>query len=165
MQGIDQPTVSRVPFSLLVSSYQAALKDPDETVAIISRTEYSKAAQEDAETIKRELAFIDNWLKTEAPDDLKFELQQSLPDVELTDKQKVYLSELAKKIENAPKDADGAWFHQAIYDLKDKSGLQPKELFQTLYLVILDKNSGPRAGWFLSILHRDWLIKRLKLEA
>ena len=165
MQGIEYPTVSRVPFSLLVSSYQAALKNLDETVAIISRTEYSKEALEDAETIKRELSFIDNWLKTEAPEDLKFELQQTLPEVELTNQQKSYLTKLAQKIENAPHDADGAWFHQTIYDLKDESGLEPKLLFQTLYMVILNKKSGPRAGWFLSILHREWLIKRLKLEA
>jgi lysyl-tRNA synthetase class 1 len=72
---------------------------------------------------------------------------------------------LAKKVETAPADADGEWFHKAIYELKDSTNLAPKQLFSTLYKVLIDKDSGPRAGWFLSILPRDWLIKRLRLEA
>jgi lysyl-tRNA synthetase class 1 len=75
------------------------------------------------------------------------------------------MSQLADKIVEAPEDADGDWFHKAIYDFKDSSGLAPKELFSTLYSAIIGQTSGPRAGWFLSILPRDWLIKRLKLEA
>jgi lysyl-tRNA synthetase class I len=31
--------------------------------------------------------------------------------------------------------------------------------------VLIDKTSGPRAGWFLSILPRDWLVARLQLLA
>jgi lysyl-tRNA synthetase class I len=49
--------------------------------------------------------------------------------------------------------------------MKDTAGLSPKQLFGTLYKVLIDKESGPRAGWFLSILPREWLVKRLKLEA
>jgi lysyl-tRNA synthetase class I len=49
--------------------------------------------------------------------------------------------------------------------LKDSTGLEPKELFQTLYQALIAKDSGPRAGWFLSILPHDWLIKRLRLKA
>jgi lysyl-tRNA synthetase class I len=71
---------------------------------------------------------------------------------------------LADKIAAAPADADGAWFHNAIYELRDDT-TSPKELFTTLYTAIIGKTSGPRAGWFLSILPRDWLIKRLNLEA
>jgi lysyl-tRNA synthetase, class I len=42
--------------------------------------------------------------------------------------------------------------------------MAPKELFTVLYRAIIGKNSGPRAGWFLSMLPRDWLVARLKLE-
>jgi lysyl-tRNA synthetase class 1 len=63
----------------------------------------------------------------------------------------------------APADADGMWFHGAIYELKDELGLAPKEMFTTLYRAIIGKISGPRAGWFLSILPRDWLVERLNL--
>ncbi|MCA9329188.1 hypothetical protein KDA11_00950, partial [Candidatus Saccharibacteria bacterium] len=62
-------------------------------------------------------------------------------------------------------DADGNWFHQAIYQLRETGQLSPKDLFSTLYQALIGKDSGPRAGWFLSILPREWLIDRLKLKA
>lgn len=164
-RGAEHRTVARVPFSLLVASYQAALKNPDTTLEIISRTEYAKIAEEDADIIKNELKFIEAWLTKKAPEDVKFELTKSVDSSKFNESQKAYLSSLADQIEKAPDDADGAWFHQAIYEHKDATGLAPKELFTTLYQAIIGKDSGPRAGFFLSILPRDWLIKRLRLEA
>jgi lysyl-tRNA synthetase class 1 len=42
--------------------------------------------------------------------------------------------------------------------------MDPKEMFTTLYRALIGKDSGPRAGWFLSILPRDWLVVRLHLD-
>jgi lysyl-tRNA synthetase class I len=42
--------------------------------------------------------------------------------------------------------------------------MAPEELFITLYRVLIGQESGPRAGWFLSLIDRKWLIKRLMLE-
>ncbi|MES2971536.1 MAG: lysine--tRNA ligase [Patescibacteria group bacterium] len=163
-RGLDHKTVSRVPFSHLVTSYQAALKDADNTIQIAKRTEHAVIVGEDAEIIKNELKFIDEWLKNWAPEDVKFELLEKLDASMLSDVQKQYLSQLADKIAGAPEDADGEWFHKAIYEFKDYIELAPKELFTTLYQVIIGKDSGPRAGWFLSLLPRDWLIKRLRMK-
>ena len=164
-RGLDHKTVSRVPFSLLVASYQTALKDPDRTIEIVSRSEYGEIAQEDTEIIKAELKFIDAWLEKQAPEDMKFALTDTVNKSDFTDTEQEFLRSLAEKISAAPEDADGAWFHQAIYDLKDTVGLTPKAMFSTLYRALINKESGPRAGWFLSILPRDWLLKRLRLEA
>ena len=165
MRGLDKKTVSRVPFSLLVASYQAALKDPAKTLEIISRTEYAEVAKQDAEIIQSELKFIDAWLQKRAPEDVKFELAENVSPGDFSDKEKNYLRLLADIIVKAPDNADGAWFHQAIYELKDSSGLEAKVLFSTLYRALIGKESGPRAGWFISILPREWLIKRLRFEA
>lgn len=163
-EGISKKTISNVPFSHLVASYQASLKDPQKTLDIIGRTEHSTAVDDQKEAILEELKFIDNWLQKWAPDDIKFELTEQVDASSLNDAQKQFLIDLAGKIENAPETADGEWFHQAIYELKDSSGMGPKELFTTLYKILINKTAGPRAGWFLSILPRDWLIKRLRLE-
>ncbi|HSX53545.1 MAG TPA: lysine--tRNA ligase [Patescibacteria group bacterium] len=165
MWGQDQPTVSSVPFSHLVASYQASLRDADKTLEIIRRTEYKDLAEGQGDVIRRELKFIDAWLDKRAPEDVKFELLKQIDASEFTDTQKQFLAQLADKLKAAPQDADGEWFHELIYDLKDSTGLEPKELFQTLYQALIGKNSGPRAGWFLSLLPRDWLLKRLRLES
>lgn len=158
-------TISNVPFSHLVASYQAALGDTDKTLAIVSRTEHADTADSQAETIGKELKYIKNWLEKWAPEESKFELLPTLANTnDMTDVQKNFLRSLGKVVKSAPEKADGEWFHKAIYDFKESSGMPPKELFVTLYQTLIGKDSGPRAGWFLSILPREWLIDRLELR-
>lgn len=161
----DQLVISQIPFSHLVASYQSALRDPAKTIEIIKRTEHAEQVEADIDVIMQELQFIDKWLDTWAPEEAKFALREDISDLELSDAQQSLLKTLADKVRTAPDDADGNWFHQAIYELKDETGLSPKEMFTTLYTVLINQESGPRAGWFLSILPRDWLIERLQLKA
>jgi len=164
-RGNQERTVSRVPFSHLVASYQAALKDVDATIDIAKRTEHADVVEADRDIIKNELKFIDAWLENWAPDDLKFTLSDHVDPAKFTEVEKQYFAALADKSAAAPQDADGEWFHKAIYDFKGQIDLEPKALFSSLYQLLIGKDSGPRAGWFLSLLPRDWLLKRLRLEA
>lgn len=163
LEGVTEQTVSRIPFTHLVASYQAALKDADKTIEVIARTEYADVAREEADIIRSELRFIDEWLRVSAPDDVKFELSDSLDVSRFSDQQKAFFTGLAEKVAAAPADADGSYFHDAIYAFKTDD-MGPKDLFQSLYALIIGQTSGPRAGWFLSILPRDWLVARLRLE-
>jgi lysyl-tRNA synthetase class 1 len=161
---VEAPTISNVPFSHLFASYQAALRDADKTLEVIARTEHAETVAEQADIIRRELKFIDNWLDHSAPEDVKFSLLDTVNDADFTEQESVFFNMLADKIAEAPEDADGAWFHNAIYECKDTTGLEPKTMFSALYRLIIGKTQGPRAGWFLSILPRDWLVTRLKLK-
>lgn len=165
LHGVKRPTASNIPFTHLVASYQASLKDVEKTLEVIKRTEHKATAEADAEILRKELTFIDAWLQKSAPDEVKFELQETVDASDFSQAQQAYLKAMAEKIAVAPKDADGAWFHEAIYQFKDHTELAPKELFTTLYQALIGKDSGPRAGWFLSLLPRDWLVNRLKLKA
>lgn len=160
----QEPTVSRIPFSHLVASYQASLKDTKRTLEVIKRTEYAGLADQEAETIRGELKFIDGWLNFRAPEDVQFELQKTVNKADFSSEEIVYFGKLADKIAQAPDSTDGAWFHQAIYDFKDEIDLPVQELFSSLYRLLINKNFGPRAGWFLSILPRAWLVERLRFE-
>jgi lysyl-tRNA synthetase class 1 len=157
-------TVSQVPFSHLVASYQASLKDADKTLEVIKRTEHGATAEAEADIIRGELKFIDEWLRLRAPEDVKFSLAETVDFSSFTEPEQKFLKALGAKAAEAPADADGAYFHEAIYSLKDELGMAPKELFNTLYRALIAKESGPRAGWFLSMLPRDWLVSRLNLE-
>jgi len=95
---------------------------------------------------------------------MKFELADNLHTDAFTDKETQLFSHLAQKVADAPDDADGQYYHLALYALKDELDMQPKEIFSALYRLLIGKTSGPRAGWFLSILPQDWLIARLRLE-
>ena len=161
-QAGTKPVISSVPFTHLVASYQAALKDADKTVEIIKRTEHAGG---DEQVIREELKFIDQWLAKWAPNDVKFELKDQVHAADFSDAEKSYLQTLSAKIAQAPPDADGDWFHKAIYEFDGTGDLAKSQLFTTLYKALIGKESGPRAGWFLLILPRDWLVKRLNLEA
>lgn len=161
----DEENISKVPFSHLVASYQASLKDPGKTIELLKRNSTAKIDGSQEKAIRAQLSFVDNWLKKWAPEDVKFQLAEKAEPADFTDKEKDFLVKMAAKIENAPAGADGEYFHKAIYDFQNELGIEPKDLFQTLYKVLIGKTSGPRAGWFLSILPREWLIKRLRFEA
>lgn len=162
-RGLKRLTVTQVPFSHLVASYQTSLRDPDKTIETIKRTGYEKELDE--AVLKNELQYIDEWLKNWAPEEVKFELKETINPEEFDEKEREYLAELSTKIVQAPKEADGEWFHKAIYETAQIVGLEPKEIFPILYKALIGKESGPRAGWFLSTLQREWLIKRLRLES
>ena len=161
--GTD-PVISLVPFSHLVGSYQASLKDAEKTIEVLQRTGYSEIVKQSHQILRDELGYLHKWLDKWAPDDVKFELAKDVKTSNFNDTQKKFLQTLARKITTAPAGADGDWFHKAIYDLEDEIGMEPKAMFETLYRALIGKTSGPRAGWFLSILPREWLIKRLNLE-
>ncbi|HVC36623.1 MAG TPA: lysine--tRNA ligase [Candidatus Dormibacteraeota bacterium] len=164
-RGEVRKTVSRVPFSQLVASYQASLEDANKTLEIVRRSEHGGVVEPEADIIKSELRFISEWLKNWAPEEIKFKLRPTINATEFTEPEKKSLKILADKIAEAPADADGVWFHNAIYELKDSQGLEPKEIFNALYRALISKTSGPRAGYFLSILPRQWLVARLRLES
>ncbi|MFX1365159.1 MAG: lysine--tRNA ligase [Promethearchaeota archaeon] len=50
-------------------------------------------------------------------------------------------------------------FNIAKNDLK----IPPRKLFETLYQIILSKKNGPRMGPFLSMLDKEWLLKRISI--
>ncbi len=153
-------SITTIPFNHLVSVYQAALGNSTEAITALERTGYTV----DEKSVEHELKYVANWLNNYAPDEVKFEVQKALPELNLTDMQTQFLTALADSLESA-KSVDGQKMHELIYEAKETAGLEPKEAFQTLYKVILNQDSGPKAGWFLSSLDHDWLINRLKLTA
>lgn len=160
----DEETIAQIPFNHLVSVYQAASENADSTKEILERTGYKAEVRSSWPTIERELFFVARWLEKYAPESVVFKIQKSVPKVELTEEQTYFLNLLADSIESSMGDIDGQVMHELIYAAKDKAELKPMTAFQALYRVILGKDSGPKAGWFLSSLDAEFLVPRLRLE-
>lgn len=107
--------------------------------------------------------YAEKWLATYAPEDYKFEIQKELPEVakNFSAKQKESLAKLIVFLESE-KDLDGQKLHSELHEIKTSLNIEPKEFFSAIYLSVLGKESGPKAGWFLSVLPKDFLVKRLK---
>ncbi len=159
-----EETIVNIPFNHLVSVYQAASENSQATKEILERTGYEDEVQSSWPTIERELAFVATWLEKYAPESVVFKIQKNVPKIDLSEEQMYFLNLLADFLENQNRDLDGQEMHDAIYSAKDKAELKPMQAFQALYRVILGKESGPKAGWFLSSLDLEFLVSRLRLE-
>lgn len=163
LHASQQRTISTVPFKHLVSVYQAAQGDTGRVKDLLRRTGYEMAVTRQWPVIERELTFVSNWLEQYAPEEIKFSIQSQLPEVELTKKQTKFLSCLADALAAAGQ-VDGQWVHEKIYNLKEELELDARTAFIAIYRVVLGQDWGPKAGWFLADLDRDWLIQRLRLK-
>ena len=107
--------------------------------------------------------YAEKWLSTYAPEDYKFEIQKDLPEgaKNFSALQKNALAQVLEFMERE-ESLDGQKLHNQLHEIKTTLNIEPKEFFSAIYLSILGKESGPKAGWFLSVLPRDFLIKRFK---
>jgi lysyl-tRNA synthetase class 1 len=99
------------------------------------------------------------WLENYAPEQYKFILQETMPVVELSTEQKKALAMLALYMET---EHTGEEIHARLHELKTEVPIAPKDLFTSIYRVFLNRDSGPKAGWFISVLPLDFVQRRLK---
>ncbi len=151
-----------VPFKHLVVVAQAARFDLDAILAVLERTGYPGLNRD---AVAARLGFARRWLENFAPEDLKFEVQQTLPPqaAALSAPQRTFLARLAGAL--SP-DLDGEAIHALVYALaREVPGAKPAELFQAIYLALLGKPRGPRAGWFVAALGAEFSAARFREAA
>lgn len=117
-------------------------------------------SKEDEERLEQRLHHVSYWLETFAPDAVKFEVKKKLPSVTLTKEQQQILSTIIKQADSINWDAES--IHNMIYDSVGKENIDPKLAFKTIYQVLLAQEKGPRIGYFLSNLEKEFVITRFK---
>ncbi len=149
-------------FSQIAFLVQMPHMDLLDEVRLLKGSELDK---EDIAEIELRKHYAKRWLEEYADEKFIFELQTTVPELAkiLTVNQISALNLLADKIESL-ETFDGQVLHELIHDTKNESGLTPKEFFGAIYAVFLGKDSGPKVGWFLTALPKDFLLKRLRLE-
>jgi len=128
----------------------------------IAKEKGTELTVDDLNEINLRKKYAEVWLKTYAPEDYKFDLKETLPDVakNLSAEQKKILEEILEYIKT--KDVlDGQDLHTKLHEIRKSSGIEPKQFFESLYLSFLGKESGPKAGWFFSVLDKKFVEKRL----
>jgi lysyl-tRNA synthetase class 1 len=96
--------------------------------------------------------------------------------------QRAFLKALSEEID-AAKELSGEDYHNLVYSSKEKGSslntkmariigipsdnleVKPTEMFKAIYLAVLGQQSGPKAGWFLSSMEKDFLAKRFSEAA
>lgn len=119
--------------------------------------------EDEAHALEERARYAKFWLSTYAPEEFKYELQEEMPQTELSEPQKRALAALAEYLRGGER--TGEELHLRLHELKTEIPIQPKELFQAIYRIFLARDSGPKAGWFLAGLPRGFVTKRLSEAA
>jgi lysyl-tRNA synthetase class 1 len=124
----------------------------------------SPLTEDDKAELKERAQYATEWLTECAPEKFVFKLQDTLPDAakNLNEKQKAALTEFAAFIQAEPTMPSGEVIQQKLFDFKESLSIPPSELFSALYNAFLGKSYGPKVGWFLSVLPKDFVVKRLE---
>jgi len=147
-----------VPFKHVVTVVQIAGERGDDAVLeILERGGYDVS---NSEGIRGRAAYARRWLETHAPESVKFQLQETLPEA-ATGLEPEAVDALHRLADGLEPGLTAERIHEMLYDAAEKAGAAPKVVFRALYLALLGKERGPRAGWFLSTLDSDFLIERL----
>lgn len=127
------------------------------------RAKGSVLTEDEERALEERARYAKFWLSTYAPAEFKYELQEEMPEVALSDVQKKALAALAAFIQEGAR--TGEELHLRLHELKTEIPIQPKELFQAIYRIFLNRESGPKAGWFLAGLPYELVVLRLSQAA
>jgi len=99
------------------------------------------------------------WVNRYAPESEKFEVKKTLPDSasNLSNVQKKYLNKISSEL---GKDWDPKNFQINLFEWAKELSLSSKDAFSAIYISLLDKNHGPKAGWIILSLDRGFVKKR-----
>jgi lysyl-tRNA synthetase class 1 len=153
-----------VPFGHVVVVGQVARFDVDRALEILRRTGYPDVSRQ---ALERRLPYARAWLAEFAPEEHKFEVRPELPAEARTlgPAQRWFLAALADRLDEG---MGPEAIHAAVYELagaEEVAGAKPAELFQAIYLALLGKPRGPRAGWFLALLGPELTVRRFREAA
>jgi len=151
----------QVPYRHLVTLVQIQ-KDWDELKPMLQRSNQlpKDLTVSDEERIKQRIDHVSYWLEHYAPDSVKFTIRRHLPSLALSSQQHQFLTQFLTDARNIPWDAET--IHNLIYTINEKQQIDPKTAFSTIYQVILGQEKGPRVGYFLSNLDKDFVLDRFK---
>ncbi len=102
---------------------------------------------------------VREWISRYAPESMKFSLLPRSEKVAIDMSQKAILKEFLGKMDSIQ--WDSSTIHNEIHDIIGSAGLDPKTGFASFYMALIGKDKGPRLGYFLSNLEKDYVRKRL----
>ncbi len=116
------------------------------------------------EEIKREgleewASYAKTWIEKYAPESEKFLIQESLPESvkSLSKKQREYLRKVSLELNKSWKPED---LQVNLFEWAKELKLSSKDAFSAIYIPLLNKSYGPKAGWIILSLDKEFVKKR-----
>jgi lysyl-tRNA synthetase, class I len=104
------------------------------------------------------------WLESYAPESARIAVKDELPTevADLTDDMRTYLAAVAEAARSLPEAASGEQWQDLLFRTAVRLEMRTnRRSFAAIYVAFLGRDSGPRAGWLLASLDKDFVIRRL----
>jgi len=157
----EQPREAvEIPFRLLTTLVQVAANDEETLKSVLQRTGYGDDLRRWPQ-VKQLADFAWNWTGKFAPEEDRMQLSEQVPDTvrQLSETQIQFLEQLADYLMG---DRPADEIHQQVYQLAERLQLGAPEAFRAIYAALIGKERGPRAGFFLASLNRDFVLERFR---
>ena len=151
----------QLPYRHLVTLIQIG-QSWNEVKKILLRTKQipKSLRVEDENRLIQRTEHVSFWLKNFAPDMLKFEIKKNIPIINLLIEQKKLISSIIDILSLKSWNAEN--IHSAIYMSAEKEKIKINIAFKTIYQIFLGQDKGPRVGYFLSNLDKDFVLSRFE---
>ncbi len=143
----------QVPLRHLCNLLQIHSGDIKRVIALLPDVKPSQAGRL---TVRSQCAW--NWITQFSPEDFRFSLKKADDPVEeLSEAEKkaiLLLKAEAEKLDSHTERTIG----EAVYHIAEEADLEPKDLFTTVYRVLIGKEKGPRLAGFMMIVGKEKLL-------
>ncbi|MCL5773144.1 MAG: lysine--tRNA ligase [Firmicutes bacterium] len=125
----------------------------------------SPLTKDEIEEIEVRAKYARVWLENFASEGVKFKVQEKLPDAvsQLSPEQIKYLESLADALSG--EEWNGDKLQTAIFTQANSMSLPQGKAFQAIYSALLGRPSGPRAGWLIAALDKEFVTERFSQAA
>ncbi len=150
----------QVPYSHLVSVVQTC-DDWDSMVQTLTRTGHmDNASPTNLSHLTEKVDAVKTWLATRAPENVKFSIQEEPPGLHLFPDEIAHLRDLLSKLQEVDWKPD--LIHDAVYSVAVDADIKVGPIFKIIYRIFLARDRGPRLGFLLSSLGKEFVIERIK---
>lgn len=117
----------------------------------------------EVETVQERGYYARNWVENYAPDDARLTVMATVPPqaLLLNDNQRLVLQKALAHLQTET-DIQGQAMENQLYSWGQDLGMKGPETFSAIYLALLGKPRGPRAGWLISALDRGFVVDRFQ---
>ncbi len=154
----------QVPFTVASIMMQITLNE-NKAIELLKKLGHvpKDVSKEDISYVKERLRFSNKWVKEFAPEQFRFKIQDNVSNEtkkRLDEKQKKALHLVVNALEKQKWSEKS--LYEEFYNICKEAEIDPKDFFKSAYLVLIDKEKGPRLASFILTLGHEKVIELFK---
>ncbi|WP_455368090.1 lysine--tRNA ligase [[Eubacterium] cellulosolvens] len=144
---------AHIPYSTLLELVKVAPPGKEKKFIAEKLNQYGISHQKDPEDVNKRIRYALNWIAD-------FQEERKM-DVTFNNVEKEALEELIKKLKEAP---DETAIQNLLFSIAKSHNIAIKKFFQIIYMILLNKPSGPKLGSYILSMGKDTVIEKLQLS-